>query len=668
MIFLVQEPWRASRASEDLDGICRLIDTMREPGKPCLVLAPLAQTEPAAPDRAGMLEALGALARRHDLYLAAAATVMQDGVAAPAGFVFDPAGTVVLEVVKTLPDLVAGYTDSETALYAPRSFEPADTPFGRLGMLIGEDILAPSLARMTAQAGAEIILNPAFERQDSFFEARQRARAARAYENLSMVLCASPSRSLIEGLPVEQLPSATAAYDTIGHSVAAAKGPESLVQVSAPIQAVRRRRSETYANLSVVVRTGLYAKGYAAQTPAQRPVPSKRADWAAEGDWRKVVQSHKASEREDRLDRYDVVMGQMDLVSVHDVADRDRILDHNVSRAIKLTRGMARSPSVKLVVFPEFFMQGVVTGQGLDYWMKVGARIDGPEMDRLKAFAVECSVFVSGMIYEVDPRWPDRYFNTAFIIDDEGKLIHRYRKIHGADTGLLTLTTPGNIYTDYTAEYGYDGLFPVTDTKIGKLATMVCFDVNFPETARALVQRGAEVLIHPTSEPHNARRIGWDIGRRTRAYENLAYLISAGTGGQYNSPDDVVPSPAKRGHSQIVRFDGRVEVIADGSGHLPVMGPVDLGSLREARLDARNNLALWDEPGVYAAAYEAAGERGYPLDQWLHEPMREARQGLAVTKSVITRYFEAGVFTKPSGAPIADQNMGMMYGSKEKAV
>lgn len=663
MITLVQEPWLASQI-DDLTRVVAMACSADVPGTDRLLLLPLAQPE-AAIDAAAALAALSALACNAGVHLAGATRWMVGDVARTEGFLIAPDGAILLRVGKTLPDLVAGYGEADADLGRPRDFPVVVTPFGKIGLLVGEDILSPHLARMTAQVGGEIILNPAVERSDMFFEARQKARASRAYENLCLVLCASPSRAETAELGCERLPSATAAYDPAGLAIAASRGDESFVTLDPDVQSVRRRRNETYANFPVVVRTGLYAGGYSRFAAAEHGPIQSRTAWREEGVRRVAAQPR--SSIEGRLDRYDVVLGQMDLMSVHDLGERDAVLDHNVERAIALVRGMARSPSVKLVVFPEFFMQGVVTGRPLDYWLKVSVRIDGPEMAKLQAFARDSSVFVSGMVYEFDPEWPERYFNTAFIIDDSGNLIHRYRKIHGADTGLLSLTTPGNIYTDYVARGGYDALFPVADTKIGKLGTVVCYDMNFPETARELARRGAEVIIHPTSEPHNARRHGWDIGRRTRAFENLAYVISCGTGGQYVAPGDAVPSPAKRGHSKIVRFDGRLEAVADGPGHLPLMGPVDLGSLRHARSDARRNLLVWDEPSAYAAAYAAAGQRGYPLDMWLDTPMREARQGLDVTRKVIRRYFDTGVFTEPEGVPVAEQDMGSMYGAVEKA-
>lgn len=661
MKFLTQQAWRSDSAADDVGRVLELLTHYRDGGPNDLLLLPIAEVGGRAFPRGEASAALGALARAHGIYLAGAAPTEQDGVLSHWGFIFDPTGALVLEVVKTLPDLVTGFSDVDVALSAPRRFDVADTPIGKLAVLVGEDILSPHLTRMTVFAGADIILNPASERQDTFFEVRQTARGARAYENIVAVLCASPSSISRGSAGEERLPPASAVYDPVGPAIVQASSDETFL--SAPIDAeqVRRRRTEVFGNFLCAVRTRLYAPGYKAETPAAHTRSQNRVEWVREGQRRVAAQQEKAASTvKDRIDRYDVVIGQFDLKGPEHIGQRDAVIDDNISRAIALTSGMARSPAVKLVVLPEFFMQGVLSVRNLEYWLELGVTMDGPEMQRLKDFAKSHDVFVSGQCWEVDPEWPERYFNTAFIIDDQGELIHRYRKIHCADSfGTLNDTTPGNIYSAYVERYGYEGLFPVADTKIGKLATLICFDMNFAETARAFVKRGAEVLIHPTSEPYNARRQGWEMGRRARAYENQAYVITSAAGGQYTRLDEPSPSPAKRGHSKIVRPDGRLDVIVDGSGHVPVIGAVDLVTLRTLRAQARSNLAIWDEASVYADAYAAS--ECFPLDVWLETPMREPREGLVVAKKVMERFFETGVFVRPkSGAHIV-QDLASVY-------
>jgi hypothetical protein len=113
----------------------------------------------------------------------------------------------------------------------------------------------------------------------------------------------------------------------------------------------------------------------------------------------------------------------------------------------------------------------------------------------------------------------------------------------------------------------------VADTRLGRLATAICFDMNFPELFRAYALRGAEVLLHPTAEPHNVRRRAWENGRQVRAWENTMYVASAALGGEYWN--GLAPDPAtlfSRGHSKLVNFDGTVQSVADGPGPVPLGG------------------------------------------------------------------------------------------------
>jgi predicted amidohydrolase len=57
-------------------------------------------------------------------------------------------------------------------------------------------------------------------------------------------------------------------------------------------------------------------------------------------------------------------------------------------------------------------------------------KIPGEETDMIAATAKELNVFVAAMLYEYDTEWPDRYFNTMFLIDPKGKIVVRHRKMY----------------------------------------------------------------------------------------------------------------------------------------------------------------------------------------------------------------------------------------------
>ena len=83
----------------------------------------------------------------------------------------------------------------------------------------------------------------------------------------------------------------------------------------------------------------------------------------------------------------------------------------------------------------------------------------------------------------------------------------------------------------YLDAYGYDSLFPVVKTNIGNLACIASEDILYPEVARCLAMRGAEVLLHATSETGSPLVMQRKVAKLARAAENMAYVVSANSAG-----------------------------------------------------------------------------------------------------------------------------------------
>jgi predicted amidohydrolase len=618
---------------------------------PALALLPHADgREQDAPPEAAVTALLGRLAQAHNLYLGASAYVRVGGEPAPrtVGYLADPSGRILVRAPKILPDLVEGFTDTQADTFVPYRPQVAHTPLGQVGVMCGEDPLYPQAFRALVMAGAEIVLNPARERRDQHFEARMTARQARAYENICYVAVASAA-TITRGNVTVRLSPASMVAEWWGTKVAAG-GEESFFTAELDIETLRRRRQEPMGNFPAIVRMPLYGPGYKAKAGAPRPSPATRAGWIAEANAR-IAARPKAPSHPQPQDRYEVALCQC--VS-RGSGSPEQLLDNrmrNLDAALEVVGWVARSPAVRLVVFPEFFLTGAASPLGSrssHLAHLIGISFPGPEADKLARFAQDTKSYVAGGVFEYDPEWPGRFFNTAFIFDDAGNLIHRYRKIHCADVfGTLPDTTPGSVFDRYVQKYGYEHLFPVVDTPLGKLATKICFDMNFPETSRAFSTRGAEVIIHPTSEPHNIRRRAWDLGRHTRAFENAAYVITAGHGGEYGARSTSGQLTfMNRGYSKVVNFDGTLQVVADGPGALPLQGSIDLKALRAARASAKSNLVVWDDAVVYEAAYNAG--RGLPNNLWAGDPAVNPYEKMAQLKAVIAGYTAAGVFMPPA--------------------
>ncbi len=661
-MILIQTPWTPSTLKDIISDVIRqALATQVEPAGTVVVL-PQADGGPAvAASEDKTVSALCAAAKNLNVFLCGSAYIsVEKGKVQTMGYLAGPDGSLQLRMPKIMPDLVEGFSDTTADTTVPAEFPVAMTGEGQVGILCGEDILSPHITRALVTSGAEIILNPSRERTDALYDIRQKARQARSYENLTYVASASPSTVSINGAATK-LPPATSLSEFWGTQVRAA-GDESFITTDIDVEGLRRRRQEPMGNLPAIVRMRLYAQGFADEASNAPPSPITRDGWIAEGRDRVNRSAKSTVPDEDRIDRYDVVLGQ----TITRVALKpDDLLENrqrNLENALYVAAPFSKSPGVKLVVFPEFFLTGAVSQLGSRSGHiadKIGITFPGPEADRLAKFAQDNNTYVAGGVFEYDPTWPNRFFNSAFIFSDSGELIHLYRKIHCADAfGRLPDTTPGSVYTEYVDRYGYDHLFPVADTPLGKLCTVICFDMNFGETHRAMVKRGAEVIIHPTSEPHNVRRRGWDIARHVRAFENTAYLLTAGHGGEFRGDGLGFPGAMQRGYSKVVNFDGSLQCVVDGPGAVPLVGSLDMKALRRARADIKANLAAWDNPVVYAHKY--AEERGLANDLWPDDPMGNPYEDAAQIKKVIEIYQRDNVYIPPSNTDdgqIIDQSM-----------
>jgi N-carbamoylputrescine amidase len=120
--------------------------------------------------------------------------------------------------------------------------------------------------------------------------------------------------------------------------------------------------------------------------------------------------------------------------------------------------------------------------------------IPGPSTERLGRLAAETGIVIVASLFE--RRAPGLYHNTAVVLERDGRMIGRYRKMHIPDD-------PG-YYEKFYFTPGDLGFEPI-DTSVGRLGVLVCWDQWYPEGARLMALAGAELLLYPTC-------IGWDPG------------------------------------------------------------------------------------------------------------------------------------------------------------
>lgn len=168
----------------------------------------------------------------------------------------------------------------------------------------------------------------------------------------------------------------------------------------------------------------------------------------------------------------------------------------------------AAGEGAKLIVFPECALTGYMFNSRKEA-LASAETVPGPATERLIALCHELGVHVVVGMLEVDD---DRCFNVAVLIGPQG-LVGKYRKTHLPFLGV-----------DRFLDHG-DKPFRVYRTPVGNIGMYICYDCNFPETARVMTLQGADILVLPTNWPD-----GRDIVPRyvinTRALENWVFVVA----------------------------------------------------------------------------------------------------------------------------------------------
>lgn len=190
---------------------------------------------------------------------------------------------------------------------------------------------------------------------------------------------------------------------------------------------------------------------------------------------------------------------------------------------VLIERAMSEHPQTNLIVFPELITTGNECGR--DFYLFAETVPDGMSMKIIGALAKEYKTHIVYGFPEKDREHNEVLYNSAVLIDDGGKINDVYRKVH---------------LSPKEKEYFKAGnSYPVFHTSIGKIGIMICWDIAFPEAARSLALKGADLLISPanwgkaylTSTEMRSHK-DWDLFTRARAIDNCIYLVSSNRIGQ----------------------------------------------------------------------------------------------------------------------------------------
>ncbi len=294
------------------------------------------------------------------------------------------------------------------------------------------------------------------------------------------------------------------------------------------------------------------------------------------------------------------------------------IVHSSLDRWTELAGATRSTDDKQLLLFPEFALQGFPIHESAEEWIaKACFQIPGPETERLQKLAQDKKCYIGANSYETDPDWPGRYFNCSYLIDDSGDIILKYRRIN-----TMHATSPHDFLDKYLDKYGLEGLFPVAKTPLGNIGMMPCGEIMYPEPARALAFRGAEVILHPTSDYGADDNWSWQSAKKVRASENMVYLISANAGGMpeaYRGVHDIA------GQSRIFDWEGRVHAQGPTPGEsLRCSAIIDVEALRRVRSKTGGfNRIAQARPEAYRELYATTSI--YPVNKFADKPMESKK-------------------------------------------
>jgi N-carbamoylputrescine amidase len=179
----------------------------------------------------------------------------------------------------------------------------------------------------------------------------------------------------------------------------------------------------------------------------------------------------------------------LSLIQMHCEEDPRKNLDHALTNIIASVKSGAQ-----VICLQELFRSRYFCQTNDKKFFELAEEVPGPSTEALSKIAKEKQVVIIASLFEKDK---NHYYNTACVLDADGKFLGKYRKVHIPDD-------PHNYYSEmFYFTPGNLGFKPFK-TRYATIGVQVCWDQWFPEGARSLALQGAEILFYPTA-------IGWQV-------------------------------------------------------------------------------------------------------------------------------------------------------------
>jgi predicted amidohydrolase len=197
----------------------------------------------------------------------------------------------------------------------------------------------------------------------------------------------------------------------------------------------------------------------------------------------------------------------------------------NLNEAARLINEAAQM-GAKLIVLPENF--ALMASHPNDYFEICETQASGLIQDFLSQQAAKLGIWLVGGTIPIKTPESKKYRAACLLFDNTGECVNRYDKMHLFD---VSVTENEHYCESQTIEAGNQVV--VVDTPYGRLGMAVCYDLRFPELFRQMQTKGVEIISVVSAFTAITGKAHWEILVRSRAIENLSYVIAPNQGGYH---------------------------------------------------------------------------------------------------------------------------------------
>src|SRR5256714_9162448 len=247
----------------------------------------------------------------------------------------------------------------------------------------------------------------------------------------------------------------------------------------------------------------------------------------------------------------------------------EKIREANVEKHLKFL-DQAGKDGVQILCMQEIFTGPYFCAEQTTRWYDATEKIpDGPTTKLMQELAKKHKMAIVVPIYEVEQT--GIYYNTAAVIDADGKYLGKYRKNH------IPHCAPG-FWEKFYFKPGNLG-YPVFNTAVGKVGVYICYDRHFPDGARCLGLNGAEIVFNPSATVAGLSEYLWRLEQPALAVANQYFI------GAINRPGVEEPWRMGEFYGQSYFCDPRGQFIAQGKRLEDdvVIADLNLDMIREVR-------------------------------------------------------------------------------------